>query len=75
MHQCLPELKNVMRTKTQRLGCGQKNGTIFTILPEWWNMYERLTFDLLSHAATGLVPYCRTITQLFSVHSRQKHPN
>jgi hypothetical protein len=54
-----PELKNVIGANAQRLGCGQDKGTIITILPDWWNMYERLTFDLLSHAISGPVPYCR----------------
>jgi len=55
----MPELKNVIGANAQRLGCGQDEGTIITILPDWWNMFERLTFDLLSHAMSGPVPYCR----------------
>jgi hypothetical protein len=55
----IPELKNVIGENAQHLGCGEDEGTIITILPEWWNMDERLTYNLLSHAISGPVPYCR----------------
>ena len=55
----VPGLNSRIGSNASRLGCGQSTGTGLNFLSGWWNMYERLTYDLLSHAETGPVPYCR----------------
>ena len=55
----VPGLKSRLGPNAVRLGCGKNNGSWMNLFGEWWNMYERLTYDLLSHAESGPVPYCR----------------
>lgn len=55
----VPELQRFVGPNALRLGCGQQAGSFRTVFPDWWNMYERFTYDLLSHAETGPVAYCR----------------
>lgn len=55
----IPGLDSRMGPNAKRLGCGQTGGTWLDLPSDWWNMYEHLSYDLLSHAETGPVPYCR----------------
>jgi len=55
----VPELRNLVGPNALRLGCGQQEGSLLTVLPDWWNMYERFTYELLNHAQAGPVAYCR----------------
>ena len=55
----VPELESRIGPNATRLGCGQGSGGWLNLLGNWWNMYERLTYDLISHAPVGPVPYCR----------------
>ena len=55
----VPGLNSRIGPNAKRLGCGQTGGTWLDFPTNWWNIYERLTYDLLSHAVVGPVPYCR----------------
>ena len=55
----IPGMQSRVGPNAARLGCGQGSGTWLNLLGDWWNMYERLTYDLLSHVQIGAVPYCR----------------
>jgi len=59
----VPGLKSGLGSNAVRLGCGQSNGTWINLLGNWWNMFEHLTYDLLTHIKTGAVLYCRIQTQ------------
>ena len=55
----VPWLNSRVGPNASRLGCGQSGGTWLNFIVNWWKMYEHLTYDLLSHAESGPVPYCR----------------
>jgi hypothetical protein len=59
----IPGLKSRVGPNASRLGCGQGNGSWLNFLGNWWNMYEHLTYSLLSHMDTGPVPYCKIPAQ------------
>ena len=55
----VPILKSHIGPNARRLGCGQNSGSWLNFLGDSWNIYEHLTYNLLSHAEAGPVPYCR----------------
>jgi hypothetical protein len=55
----VPGLNSRIGPNASRLGCGQNIGSWLKFMGDWWDMYEHLTYNLLSHAEAGPVPYCR----------------
>lgn len=59
LSEVVPELAGVVGPGAKALGCGNSGGNWFTFLPTWWQMYERFTYELHTHAVDGPVRYCR----------------
>lgn len=55
----VPGLNSHIGPNASHLGCGQNNGSWLNFMSDWWDVYEHLTYNLLSHAEAGPVPYCR----------------
>ncbi len=54
-----PGLKLPIGPNAKRLGCGRYKDSWVDALENWWDMYERFTYDLMIHITVGAVSYCR----------------
>ena len=55
----VPAIGERLGPAARSMGCGTHTGTWYSLTQNWWDSYERFTYELQTHARKGPVPYCR----------------